>query len=180
MIMISRRYTGRRHELAASSGKRREQGVAAVEFAIVLLPLLIIAFGAAEYGRAIYQYNTLVKSVRSAVRLVSATSPLSPGYSTVVSEAKCLAVYGNSSCTGNALAPGLAISNVKVCDKASWSDCPDTTQSSYGAVPVAVGTIDLVAVRISGYTYQYLGLPIVTPSASVNFSTIEAVMRQSS
>ncbi len=177
---VSRRHPISSAKRARGRVKHHEQGVAAVEFAIVLLPLLSIAFGAAEYGRAIYQYNTLVKSVRSAVRLISATSPLSPGYATKVTEAKCLAVYGNSTCTGSPLAPGLAVSNVKVCDKVNWSDCPGTTQATYGAVPVAVGTIDLVAVRISGYTYQYLGLPIVTPSASVNFSTIEAVMRQSS
>lgn len=159
---------------------RRQRGVAAVEYAIVLLPLLIIAFGAAEYGRAIYQFNTLAKSVRSAVRLVSATSAISPGYATVVNQAKCMAVYGNSACTGTALAPDLSVSHVKVCDKVNWSDCPGTSQTDYGAVAISTGTIDLVAVRISGYTYQYLGLPIVTSSSSVNFSTIEAVMRQGS
>ncbi len=156
-----------------------QRGVAAVEFAIVLLPLLIIAFGAAEYGRAIYQYNTLVKSVRGAVRMVASTSAISPGYNTVIDQAKCLAVYGNVGCTGPTLAPGLALSNVKVCDRVNWDGCPGTSQTNYLNVPVTGMNIDLVAVRISGYTYQYIGLPIVTPSSSVNFSTIEAVMMQS-
>lgn len=157
----------------------RERGVAAVEFAIVLLPLLIIAFGAAEYGRAIYQFNTLVKSVRSAVRMLASTSATSPGYAAVVDQAKCMAVYGSTDCKGSPLAPGLSISHIKVCDRGSWSDCSGTSQSDYLNVPVTGLNIDLVAVRVSGYTYQYLGLPFVTPQSSVNFSTIEATMMQS-
>lgn len=159
--------------------RRKEQGVAAVEFAIVLLPLLVIAFGAAEYGRAIYQYNTLVKSVRSAVRLLSATSPDSKTYDDTVKQAQCMAVYGNSTCDGTALAPGLTTSNVKVCDKSSFKDCPGASSTTYGSVEISGGgSLDLVEVRISGYTFQYIGLPFVISSPSTNFGPIEAVMRQ--
>ncbi len=158
---------------------QQQRGVAAVEFAIVLVPLLIIAFGAAEYGRAIYQFNTLVKSVRGAVRMVASTAATSSGYAGVVTNAKCLAVYGNVDCTGSPLAPGLAVSHIKVCDRVKWEDCPGTTQSDYLNVAATGINIDLVAVRVSGYTYQYLGLPFVTPQSSVNFNTIEAVMMQS-
>ncbi len=163
-----------------SPRRSAQRGVAAVEFAIVLLPLLIISFGAAEYGRAIYQYNTLTKSVRSAVRMVSSSSALSPGYPALVSQAKCMAVYGNIGCTGTPLAPGLALTHVKICDRVNSDGCAGTSQTDYLNVPATGMNIDLVAVRISGYTYQYLGLPIVTPSSSVNFSNIEAVMMQSS
>lgn len=164
---------------ARNPAVRREHGVAAVEFALVLVPLLIIGFGAAEYGRAIYQYNTLVKSVRSAVRLLSATSTTATDYDAVITQAKCMAVYGNAKCDGNVLAPGLTTANVMVCDKVKFSDCPGTTTETYGAVPISGGgTMDLVAVRISNYTYQYLGLPIVSAPASVKFGPIEAVMRQ--
>ncbi len=156
-----------------------ERGVAAVEFAIVLVPLLIIAFGAAEYGRAIYQFNTLVKSVRGAVRMLASTSAASPGYASVIDKAKCMAVHGNVDCTGAPLAPGLTTSHIKVCDRGSWGDCTGKSQSDYLNVAVTGTNIDLVAVRVSGYTYQYLGLPFVTPQSSVDFSTIEAVMMQS-
>ena len=159
--------------------RRLERGVAAVEFAIVLVPLLIIAFGAAEYGRAIYQFNTLVKSVRGAVRMVASTAATSPNYASVIANAKCLAVYGNVDCTGAPLAPGLALSNIKVCDRVKWDDCTGTSQSNYLNVAATGINIDLVAVRVSGYTYQYLGLPFVTPQSSVDFNTIEAVMMQS-
>lgn len=158
--------------------RRLERGVAAVEFAIVLLPLLIIAFGAAEYGRAFYQFNTLVKSVRGAARMVASTSAATPGYTTVVDKAKCMAVYANVDCTGSPVAPGLSVSNIKICDRVKWDDCAGTTQSDYLNVDVVGLKIDLVAVRVSGYTYQYLGLPFVTPQSTVNFSTVQAVMMQ--
>ncbi len=164
---------------ATRQRRPRQRGVAAVEFALVLLPLLIIAFGAAEYGRAFYQFNTLVKSVRGAARIVASTSAVSSSYAGVVDNAKCLAVYGNVDCTGSALAPGLTTTNVKVCDRVNHDGCPGSAESDYLSVNAGGISIDLVEVRISGYTYQYIGLPFVTPQSSVNFSTIAAVMMQS-
>lgn len=158
---------------------KQQRGVAAVEFALVLVPLLIIAFGAVEYGRAIYHYNTLVKSTRSAVRWASLAPATSSGYSTFVSQAKCLAVYGNTSCGGNPLAPSLSLSNVRVCDQSNWTECAGSMQSTYQQVPLSGGSnMNLVAVRISGYNYAFLGLPLVTPSSTVTFGDIEAVMYQ--
>lgn len=159
--------------------RQSQRGVAAVEFALVLLPLLIIAFGAVEYGRAIYHYNTLVKSTRSAVRWASLTPATSPGYSTFVNQAKCLAVYGNTECNGTPLAPSLTLANVKLCDQSSWSECTGATQEAFRQVALSGGSnMNLVAVRISGYNYAFLGLPLVTPSSTVTFGDIEAVMYQ--
>lgn len=155
-----------------------QRGVAAVEFALVLTPLLIIAFGAVEYGRAIYHYNTLVKSTRSAVRwasLVPASS--SDGYKAIQQQAKCLAVFGNVSCNGNPLAPSLSLSNVKLCDQINASECGSET--TYKSVALSGGSeMNLVAVRISGYTYPFIGLPLVTPASTLTFNNIEAVMYQ--
>ncbi len=167
-----------RRPASAAPARRFERGTAAVEFAIVLLPLLIIAFGAAEYGRAIYQFNTLVKSVRAAVRMVASTSATSPGYAKVVDDAKCMAVHGNIGCKGPALAPGLSTTHIKVCDRVNWGGCSNKVQTDYLNIPVTGTNIDLVAVQVSGYTFQYLGLPFVTATSSINFSTIEAVMMQ--
>lgn len=50
---------------------KTQRGVAAVEFGILLIPLVLLAFGITEYGRAMYQYNALGKSVRSAARYLS-------------------------------------------------------------------------------------------------------------
>src|SRR5690348_11734079 len=50
---------------------RRMEGAAMVEFAIVLIPLLLLVFGVAEYGHAIYQYDALTKGTRDAARFLS-------------------------------------------------------------------------------------------------------------
>lgn len=158
---------------------RAQRGVAAVEFALVLLPMLLLAFGVVEYGRAIYQYNTLVKSVRTAVRLLSMSSPDGTSYRTdTVVRAKCLAVFGNESCTGTALAPSLTTAQVKVCDSVSWSECAGAVQTDFKAVASGQGPINLVKVQITGYQHPFLGLPLVTSSATTTFSTISAIMRQ--
>ena len=41
-----------------------QRGVAAVEMAIVLIPMLVLCFGVLEIGRALYLYNGLVKSTQ--------------------------------------------------------------------------------------------------------------------
>ena len=58
-----------------SSPRQHEHGAAAVEFSLVLIPLLVLAFGVVEYGRAIYHYDIVAKSVRAASRLVAAYDP---------------------------------------------------------------------------------------------------------
>lgn len=171
-----------KHTASARAGSRRQaqRGVAAVEFALVLVPMLLIAFGAAEYGRMVYQYNTLVKSVRTAARILSMANPDDASYRSVtVAYAKCMAVYGNDNCSGLPLAPALAVTHVQVCDRNAWAECSGATQAMFKDVDTGQGPIQLVMVRISGYPYPVIGLPLVTSSPTVTFSAIEAVMRQS-
>ena len=76
----------------------RQRGVAAVEFALLLALLLIpLGYGATEFGRAFYQYNTLLKATRSAAREFT----LAGRVGTIGSRealALCLAVYGRTPC----------------------------------------------------------------------------------
>ena len=51
--------------------KQRQQGLAVVEFAIILPFVVLVAFAVAELGRGLYQYNTLNKAVRDGVRYLS-------------------------------------------------------------------------------------------------------------
>lgn len=144
---------------------RRLRGVAAVELAVTIVPLLLVAFGVAEYGRMIYTYNALDKAARDAVRHLTAVDPTDPLPRT---EAVNLAVYGNVAGTGQPLAPGLSTSNVAICNSTL---CP----GDHSNIPTGSGVIDLVTVRISGYTYHSI-VTYVAP-ATLNFSTIAVTMR---
>ena len=101
---------------------RAARGVAAIEMAILLVPLMTVTFGATEIGRAIYTYNTLDKAVRDAARYVSQHGS---GDTVIQANATCLAIKGNLGCTGAALAPGLTASNVTLCDPIA---CPTNSK----------------------------------------------------
>src|SRR5688500_11611226 len=100
--------------------KRRQHGVALVEFALILPLLLLLTFITTEFGRAMYQYNTLAKSVRDSARYLSMQTP-----GTKMTEARNLVVYGNTAGTGTPLALGLTMAHV-----------PNPTWQNAGTNPV--------------------------------------------
>jgi Flp pilus assembly protein TadG len=144
---------------------KRSRGVAAVELGLMLAPLLAITFGVTEYGRAIYTYNTLDKASRDAARHLTSVLPNTPNPK---AEAQNLAVYGNIAGTGAPLAPGLTTAMVDICDAAA---CPAT----HANVPTGAGVVNLVTVRITGYTYQSIVTYVAPPS--LNFGDISVTMR---
>lgn len=160
------------HLTSSSPAQRRSarramkhlRGVAAVEMGILLLPLVTLAFGASEIGRAIYTYNTLDKTVRDAARYMSQHGSGDP---VIQAEAKCLAVYGNTDCIAPALAPGLTVSQVSVCDPVA---CPAT----HLGVATGSGSVNLVQVSISQYNFVSV-VTFVFPSLS--FNTISSTLR---
>lgn len=50
----------------------RQQGVAAVEFAILVFLLLLVGAGLVEFGRGLWYYDALAKGTRDAARYLSA------------------------------------------------------------------------------------------------------------
>jgi hypothetical protein len=54
--------------------KRNQDGVAAVEFALVIIPFLIVVFGILETARALYILNTLPEVTRRAANSAANTS----------------------------------------------------------------------------------------------------------
>jgi len=141
--------------------KSASQGVALVEFALILPLLLVLTFITTEFGRALYQYNTVTKSVRDAVRYLSVQTPGSD--STV---ARNLIVHGNPGGTGAPLVIGLSAANVAT-----------PTWRSTGSNP----QIDVVTVRVTGYRFT----PLISGFGGVNFnaftfSDITASMRVTS
>lgn len=138
--------------------KKRQIGVALVEFALILPMLLLLTFITTEFGRALYQYNTLTKSVRDAVRYLSIQTP-----GTHTTEASNLIVYGNLAGTGSPLAVGLSLTNV-----------PTPTWQNEGSNPV----ISTVTVQITGYTFNSLISSAYGISfGSIPFTPISATMR---
>ncbi len=162
------------------------RGAVAVELALLLIPMLMLALGAAEFGRALYQYNTLVKATRDAVRHLSQINPTATGYSQAKTEAKCLAVYGNTACSGNPLAPGLTTDLIFICDRQNTeSGCKSIDNYANVATGSALApgpTINLVEVGIAGYTFNFILDPRTFWGGgedSITFGDITAAMRQS-
>lgn len=147
----------------------RVRGVAAVEAALLLIPLVILALGIVEAGRALYQYNTIVKSSRDAVRYLTTVQP-GTGFAT----ARCLAVYGTPACGTTPLVEGLATTQVSICDStncaATHRDVPATGNGSQ-----PTGVMNLVTVTVSGYQFtNFVPLPLPT----MTFGPIANTMRQ--
>jgi Flp pilus assembly protein TadG len=143
--------------------------VALVELAISILVMISIAFGITEFGRAIYQYNTLAKAVRDATRYLSTRGAADAA---AKDQAKCLAVYGNPTCQGSPVAAGLTIAMVSICDALA---CP-ADHAIQGSAPV----INLVTVSIGGpnatpFTFNSL-VSFVVPD--IQFGPIGVTMKQ--
>lgn len=147
----------------------RQRGVAAIEFAIVLIPMLILCFGITELGRAIFYYDTLVKSARAGVRHLT-VSP--PGDATARSEAQCLAVFGNTGCTGTAVVPGLTTAMVEIRDAISHP-------ATHATVATGSGVVDLVTVTVGTANDPYQFQSVVTwVVPDLTFSPVHATMIQ--
>lgn len=139
------------------------RGVAAVEFGLILPLLILLIFGIAEFGRMLYQYNALVKSVRDGARFLSVySSSDTTNYPTHLTEAKCIVVYGNKTCAGDKLVSGLNTTNVTVSQP-------------------TIGTIKMVTVTVTGFNLGYITgyLPaILNVPNPLSFGDISNTMRQ--
>ena len=144
--------------------RRGLRGVAAVELALLLTPLLVLLFGVTELGRAIYTYNTLDKTVRDAARHLSKNGP---GDAVIAAEARCLAVHGTLDCSGSPVATGLATTGVSICDA---SLCPST----HAGQSTGLGAVNLVTVGITGYDWSS-AVQWVIPD--MRFNTISVTLR---
>ena len=138
--------------------RKFQQGVAIVEFALVLPMLILLLLIVTELGRALMQYNTVAKSVRDAGRYLSIQLP-----NTKLTEAKNLVVYGNTAGTGSPLVTGLSTGLV-----------PDPTWQPAGTDPI----ITTVTVQVSGYAFTPMVPSVFGMSLGpYTFAPIRATMR---
>jgi Flp pilus assembly protein TadG len=149
---------------------RRQAGAAAVELGLLLVPLVTLVFGVAEYGRAMYQYNTLAKAVRSGARYLS---EYQAGEATAIQAGRNLVLCGKTDCTGEQpLVPGLTLGNVTVADAANDSTLKAQSISANG---VTVGVTNLVRVSVTGFQFAPVASFIVPP---ITFDSISVTMTQ--
>lgn len=104
--------------MGSTRRKKFGRGLAIVEAAITLPFIMMLLLATSEIGRAIYQYNAVVKSVRDAARFLAVPPTTSTGVLAITdaqsTTAKNLAVFGNPAGSGQPVAPGLATGDVTV------------------------------------------------------------------
>lgn len=105
------------------AGRKRQRGLALVEFALVMPLLAFLMFSTAELGRAIYQYNTLTKAVRDGARYLADRGMGSSGLLILspadITLAQNLVVYGNPAGSGTPLLDGFTAGDVNVAVQAN-------------------------------------------------------------
>ena len=158
--------------LSTSPSKLAQRGAAAIELALLTLPLAGLSFGITEFGRALHQYNTVAKNVRDAARYQSTVAPGNTAPATTL-PGRCLALSGSSAnsggaCSGTALLPGLTLGMITVCDRVL---CPGT----HNVQPTTLGVVNLVTVTVTGYPFTSM-VPFAMPS--IAFGPISATMVQ--
>jgi Flp pilus assembly protein TadG len=160
----------------------KQRGVAAVELAFILPLMLILVFGITEIGRALYQYNGLVKATRGAVRYFAQYDLTNEDVAAVRNNTIKRAVYGAPTSCSDAkqlactypttpLVSGLKEAQVTLCDYL-------TCIGSHKGVLTGQGTVDLVTVTIGGsgdLTFNFKSMmSYVIPD--IAFSPIKATM----
>ena len=91
----------------------RQKGLAAVEATLVLPIMLLLLLAIGEFGRVLYQYNTLSKAVRSSTRTVS----VSPAANFVLDDemmarTRNMILYGQETMGTTAVLPGLTSGDI--------------------------------------------------------------------
>lgn len=143
------------------SKHHRQQGVELVELALILPFLLLLSMLVVEFGRALYEYNTVAKSVRDAVRYLSVQLP-----NTGCSQAQNLVVYGQTTAGTTPLAPGLNTGAVSC----SWQ-----TSGTYPLINTV--TVTVTGYRFRSMTASVLGLRLGDANGGLTLSNIAATMR---
>lgn len=141
--------------------QRPQHGAALIELALAIPFMIMLSMIVIEFGRALYEYNTVTKSVRDAVRYLSVQTP-----NTLCDNAKNLVVYGTTSAGSTPLAPGLKTDAVSC----SWQTA--------GALPL----INTVTVTVTGYRFTSMvanvfGLQLSDANGGITFGNIAATMR---
>ncbi|MCB1907101.1 MAG: pilus assembly protein [Rhodocyclaceae bacterium] len=151
------------------------RGVAAVELALLSIPLMMLTVAAVDFARAMFVYDQLAKAARDGARYLSLFDPtVAAEYPTDAAKSRML--YGSASPgdSPSPIVPGLTTAMIKICDRIDASACDGET---FGGVVTPSGSINLVKVKIEGYVFTPI-FPGVSRLATITFEPIAATMRQ--
>lgn len=99
--------------------KRKQEGIAMLEFMFAAPLLIVVMFAVTELGWAFHQYHTMTRATRDGARYMASDALLdSVGIiyldSTLVQQTGNLVVYGNVNGTGTPLLPNWTSADVSV------------------------------------------------------------------
>lgn len=93
----------------------RQKGLAAVEATIVLPVMLLMMMAIGEFGRLLYEYNTLTKAVRAGARTASVSpNPGNFDVSLVQDKTRNMILYGQETVGSKTVLPGLKAEDINV------------------------------------------------------------------
>ena len=155
--------------------RRSMRGVAAIELALVMIPLVMLTLAAVEFSRAISIYNQLTKAARDGARYLSFFDPVvASEYPSALARSRMLYGSANAPAGTKPIVTGLTDTMIKICDRVDASHCPG---ESFLNVNTGAGTINLVKVTITGYTFTPM-FPGASKLAAMTFEPISVTMRQ--
>ena len=151
--------------------QNKQNGIAMVEFAVVLPFLLLTLAIVGEIGFVMYQQNILNKSVQSGGRFISVNSTSGTGFVDVTAQTiqntRNIVVYGNAAGAGKPLIADLDPLEVDVtctygtrnghCIK-NFDLTPITVQANYTYEPVMGEVFD----NVTGFNFFPLSLSAIT------------------
>lgn len=168
----------------AKSAPHRHRGAIVVETAIVLVPMTMLLLGIYYFAQAMYEYDSIVKGVRSAARYLATTSDYSasaarnvivcgsPGVCDAddalgVPKRLSEAAVGDA-CTGETPC-------IQVCSPLDATACPG---EPHAAVPFgtggSAGITEFVTVQVVNYGFE-VHVPFM-PAMNFSFDRIYATM----
>lgn len=148
----------------------RQQGVAAVEFAIICLLFFTILFAILEFGRMLYVYNTMQEVTRRGARAAVVR------WKDQTDTIKSIALFGGTSLPAGA---EVATANINIAylkkngdEVTDFPDDPGDNLSACGDATRADNCIYSVRVSIDGVTYS----PMVSLFSFLNISLPTSVV----
>ena len=137
---------------------KKQQGLAAVEFAIVVPVMLFLMMATAEFGRVFYHYNTLTKAVQTGARYASKpllkTSELTNIDAAFKQRIQNFVVYGNENGSGSAVLDGLAASNTNVAISSDVATKTITIEAQYNYNFVVLGDLPFIGYYLPTLTLK--------------------------